>query len=49
MPVSAVHVCLEYVIKPTDVVLHLLGDGIDGLSKAGTEGARNKTRRGALE
>lgn len=32
--------------RPTDVVLHLLGDGMDGLSQAATEGARNKTERG---
>lgn len=27
---------------PTDVVLHLLGDGMDGASRATTEGARNE-------
>lgn len=28
--------------EPADVVLHLLGDGMDGPSQATTEGARNK-------
>lgn len=32
--------------RPTDVVLHLLGDGMDGLSQAATEAAKNKTERG---
>lgn len=36
--------------RPTDAVLHLLGDGMDGLSQAATEAARNKMERvgGAL-
>lgn len=35
--------------EPTDVVLHLLGDGMDGRSQATTERGRNKTAAGRRE
>lgn len=41
MPISAVHMCLEYLINSTDVAPRLLGGGgIDGWREAGRERER---------